>query len=135
MMRASTLVRASRRADLAAAPGLEPGHLELLDALSRGPQRITELADTYRVELSTVSRRISRLSELGLVSKASDPADRRVQLAQLSTSGEAVLDRVQEQRERVVERVVGSWSAEDVAELERLLDKMAAGFEAGQTAR
>ena len=125
MVRAGALVRCVRRRERAVVPGLEPGQLGLLESLADGPLRITELATGLQLELSTVSRRITRLVELGLVEKLTDAGDRRVQMATLTGQGADALGRVLTERHALVTQLLGGWQRRDVAELARLLEQLA----------
>ncbi|GAA1394483.1 MarR family winged helix-turn-helix transcriptional regulator [Luteococcus peritonei] len=125
MIRAGALVRVVRRRERSVVPGLEPGQLGLFDALAAGPCRITELAAALQLELSTVSRRISRLVELGLVEKLADATDRRVQMAALTGQGREALDRIQQERRTLFAEMLEGWQGDDVSQLARLLEQLA----------
>lgn len=57
---------------------LAPRHLSLLAHLEYdGPTSVNELAARLEVAPTTVSLMVSRLSELGVLQRAADPADRR----------------------------------------------------------
>lgn len=130
MMRGGAVVRSMRRRQTAVVPGLEQGHLRVLDVLADGPLRVGELATALQLELPTVSRRVTRLVELGLVAKVAGQTDRRVQVTGLTDEGHRAIERMREQRRQVVDEILQDWSEAELAELARLLEKLADGVDA-----
>ncbi|MHB8593804.1 MAG: MarR family winged helix-turn-helix transcriptional regulator, partial [Acidimicrobiales bacterium] len=63
-----------------------------------GPVRISDLAVTLDLDLSTVSRQVRHLVDTGLVTREADPGDGRACLVGLSDRGRAVLDAVRAAR-------------------------------------
>lgn len=127
MMLGAELLRQARRGDVQMVPGLEPIHLEVLGSLYRnGPMALTALAGDTATQLSTISRRVSRLEELGLVVKRPDVKDRRVQVAELTDAGTEAMLRVMRQRRDLVHRVVADWDAADVRLFGALLERLTA---------
>ncbi|MGO4956501.1 MarR family winged helix-turn-helix transcriptional regulator [Luteococcus sp. Sow4_B9] len=117
-------LRVTREADRRAAPGLDEGHLALLIDLHAGPRRIGDVAEMGNHELSTVSRRISRLVERGLVEKVAQDGDRRVQVATLTEAGRQTLKDVHDQRLELLEQAVSGWQSDEVATLHRLARRL-----------
>ena len=66
----------------------------MLNSLSTRPCRITELAAREGVTQPAITLLVNRLEERGWVHRAADPADRRVVLVQLTSSGRAVFDQI-----------------------------------------
>lgn len=64
----------------------------VLNSLSDGPRRITELAELEGLAQPTVTLLVGRLEERGLVSRERDPADRRAVLVTASEAGSAALE-------------------------------------------
>jgi DNA-binding MarR family transcriptional regulator len=64
----------------------------VLNSLSDGPRRITELAELEGLAQPTVTLLVGRLEERGLVSRERDLADRRVVLVTASEAGSAALE-------------------------------------------
>jgi DNA-binding MarR family transcriptional regulator len=66
----------------------------VLGALSRGPRRITELADLEGHAQPTMTLLVKRLESRGWVARERDPADGRVVLVSLTEAGTAALEDV-----------------------------------------
>lgn len=83
------------------------------------------LADALRCDASNVTGLADRLERLGVVERVADPADRRVKLLSLTESGRGL-------RSALVARVAqgstvtAKLTADERAQLERLLDKLLA---------
>jgi DNA-binding MarR family transcriptional regulator len=91
----------------------------------RGPLAIGELAELCGRDYSTVSRQVAKLVSLGLVARGTDPADARITNAVITKQGEAMaraLDRAREQR---MISVLAEWNAKEIAQLARLLRRLA----------
>jgi DNA-binding MarR family transcriptional regulator len=63
----------------------------VLSTLSRGPRRITELADLEGLAQPTVTLLVKRFEERGWVARERDAADGRAVLVVLTAAGEAAL--------------------------------------------
>lgn len=80
--------------EVEAMSGLPLSWYDVLLELSREPGqrlRMTELSERVVLSRSQVSRVVDRMSDVGLVSKESDPADGRATFALLTESGTARL--------------------------------------------
>jgi DNA-binding MarR family transcriptional regulator len=88
-----------------------------------GPIAGTDVARRLGVDQSTASRQIRPLEDAGLISRSTDEGDRRVAWLEVTDDGRAVLERIHGQRRSDAERVLDDWSAGDVADLARLLDR------------
>jgi DNA-binding MarR family transcriptional regulator len=86
------------------------GYWLLVRISGQAPIRMSELADSVELDLSTVSRQIRNLVESGLVGKIPDPVDGRASLLSLSERGWAVLESVSEARRRVLAEVLDDWT-------------------------
>jgi DNA-binding MarR family transcriptional regulator len=64
----------------------------LLGTLSRGPRRITELAQLERLKQPTMTLLVQRLEQQGLVSRERHPGDGRVVLVTLTEAGSIALE-------------------------------------------
>ena len=89
-----------------------------------GPLRAGDLVASLGLDKSTVSRQVSSLVELGLVERAPDPADGRVQVLSPSAEGMARLHRIREARRARWEADLSDWPADDVATLAELLARL-----------
>ena len=72
-------------------PGVDPMAYPLLFQLASRPMRVSELADLVHTDVSTVSRQVSTLVELELVSRDQDPDDGRAQALTLTAEGRRLL--------------------------------------------
>lgn len=64
----------------------------LLNTLSDGPRRITELAELERLAQPTMTLLVKRLEQQGLVSRERQPDDGRVVLVTLTAAGNGALE-------------------------------------------
>lgn len=90
-----------------------------------GGMRVGEVAALDGSDMSTVSRRIKALHDGGLVTREPDPGDRRAALLHLTDAGRAALARERAARAALVTDVVGDWSDADLADLDRVLSRLA----------
>ncbi|WP_369214741.1 MarR family winged helix-turn-helix transcriptional regulator [Streptomyces flavofungini] len=106
-------------------PDLEPAAYGLLVCLDDGgPQRATDLAAYIGVGKATMSRQLRALEELGLVSRAPDPADGRAWLIRLTPDGRTRFRTVRAARRAQYVRRLQGWDRAEVAELARLLGQL-----------
>jgi DNA-binding MarR family transcriptional regulator len=61
---------------------------------SRGPLRVTDVAERVGLSLPSASRLLARVTERGLISSETDERDRRALLVSLSDDGRNLLDEV-----------------------------------------
>jgi len=111
----------------------ERAALVLLFPLVRlGPLRQSALAELVHADPSTVSRHVAALVEQGLVRRVADESDGRASRLVVTAAGEAALETLRQERERHLERITASWSAEDLATFttlfSRLLDDISASL-------
>lgn len=86
-----------------------------------GPLTLKELAHAFRVDISTINRQTGAMLRHGLVERFPDPEGGMARKLRPTALG---LERLAEDREQGrtgVERVIGGWPAERVADLTRLL--------------
>jgi DNA-binding MarR family transcriptional regulator len=115
------------KSELAEGESIDKAGYWLLVRLSgQAPVRLSELAGTVELDLSTVSRQMRDLVACGLVLKVPDPVDGRASLLSLSGRGWAVLEAVSEARRQALAEVINAWSDEErtalAAGLHRLED-------------
>lgn len=97
--------RISRSLRQAGAPGPGHGALSALATLARqGRLRLGDLAAKEGVAAATMSRIVASLVEAGLVSRESDPLDRRAWLAKITPDGEVLLSGLRSTRVRELSR-------------------------------
>lgn len=92
---------------------------------AEGAVRLSDLASTLELDLSTVSRQVRNLVEAGLVDRDADPDDGRAALLTLSTRGRDVLEAVRAARRQVLGQTLGGWTAADRDALVDALGRLA----------
>ncbi|MBN9504882.1 MAG: MarR family transcriptional regulator [Altererythrobacter sp.] len=105
--------------------------METLSAILniRGPKSQSDVAKRLRVEAATVTRMVDILSKEGLVERAADPNDRRVNLLSISPKGEIELEKIFAVYDALRFHVLEGLSAEDIETLHRIFDHMTARLE------
>lgn len=129
MARSFHAFSAIRRHQPEAVPGLDPTSFALLFTLAKGPQRVSTVAEELALDLSTVSRQVTSLAGLGLVTKGVDPEDRRAHVVRLTDAGNDAVDRVQQQRVEIYGEIFSGWSTPDLADLCTLMNRLADDLE------
>ena len=84
----------------------------------------SELAQDMMISTSAMTNRLDRLQKGGLIERQPDPADRRALRIVLTEAGFALADRIVASHVSTEERLVSALSAEERAELRRLLAKI-----------
>lgn len=114
--------------------GISRSEAGVLSGLSRGPRRITELADLEGHAQPTMTLLVKRLEQRGWVARERDPADGRVVLVSLTEAGTAALEDVRAAYRRVLRDHLVALSDEQLAALqiatetlESLLDALPPG--------
>ena len=91
----------------------------------RGPLRIGELAELCGRDYTTVSRQIAKLEVLGLVERRASERDARVTETAITRRGLAMTRALDAARQKLMTSLLADWEPRDVAELSRLLRKLA----------
>jgi DNA-binding MarR family transcriptional regulator len=103
----------------------------VLQALSVGPCRITELAAREGVTQPAITLLVNRLAARGLVRRECEPADRRVVLVSLTGRGRDVWNRLRAEYRALVHEEMAALDDDDVEVLARavgILDGLIAGL-------
>jgi DNA-binding MarR family transcriptional regulator len=101
----------------------------------RGPMGIGELADLAGRDYTTVSRQVTKLEGLGLVTRQVSPRDGRVSEATVTEKGKAMTDALDAARERLAWPILARWGEEDRKDLIRLLRRFVDDVSAHPQAR
>ncbi len=105
---------------------IDPADVSVLFTLGQsGPVRPSLLAQKLRVSPPTVSRTVARLVDGGLVHRVADPQDARASMIVLTVEGVAVAERLFEQGDKMIARLLEGWDATEVAVLTSLLERFA----------
>ena len=110
-------------------PQVDPMAYPLLFNLRAQPMRVSALAEAVHSDVSTVSRQVSTLVDLGFVRRGPDPDDRRAQALSLTDEGEALLVAIREDRDRWLSGLLADWPREDVDSFARYLQQFAADLD------
>jgi DNA-binding MarR family transcriptional regulator len=100
-------------------------YLTLARLDDHGTARMSDLAAVLCLDLSTVSRQVRALEELGLVGRTPDPDDRRAYLLEPTAAGQALVGDVKATFSRLVDLALADWSESDRATLTSLLGRLA----------
>ena len=80
-------------------PALTPPQVEMIIAIhSQGSMTVKELARVLCVKAPTVSTRVERLVELGLLTREENPADRREVLVRISPKDAELIEELQRRK-------------------------------------
>jgi DNA-binding MarR family transcriptional regulator len=93
----------------------------------RGPLAVGELAELCGRNYTTVSRQIAQLDEAGLITREDHPDDARVTQVSVTPKGRRMTHALDGARAKVVTAMLADWNTREVAELARLLRKLADG--------
>jgi DNA-binding MarR family transcriptional regulator len=114
------LARSARRLRQEAGTDLSPSLTAALATVERhGPLTPSELAARERVQRPTITRVVYRLEELGLVTRAADPADRRSALITVTPAGRALLAAARTRKDAFLSERLEALDPQDRATLER----------------
>ncbi|HEY5109676.1 MAG TPA: MarR family transcriptional regulator [Acidimicrobiales bacterium] len=105
------------------------GYWLLVLVSEQAPLRLSDLAGTVELDLSTISRQIRDLVASGLITRTPDPADGRAALLSLTEQGIAVLEAVSESRRRVLAQAIAEWTDEERNALASGLLRLGAGLQ------
>jgi DNA-binding MarR family transcriptional regulator len=124
LVRRSNDVRAHARLEHRAGTQLgRAAYVVLARIADAEPLRLSDLAAAVGIDLSTASRQVTRLAELGLVERTGDDADRRAAALRLTRAGRATLNRFRAARHEWLTGVLAGWSAAERATFARLLTR------------
>lgn len=128
LIRTVKLLSALRHQAPRAHPDVDPMVYPLLFHLLV-PQRVGDLADKVRLDISTVSRHVAHLAGLGIIERRPDPTDGRAQQLTLTEAGREMLMTLRRNRDAWLCEVVQDWTEEDRQILAQLLTRLNAGIE------
>ena len=128
LMRA--FVRARTRMLAAARHDVEwSAHIVLKALQIEGPMRSSALAEAIYSDPSTVSRQVAALVKDGLIERRADPVDGRASLLVLTPKAADVLADHDDIRLQHFARMLDGWSARDVRQFARLLERFTETYE------
>ncbi|MGH3423850.1 MAG: MarR family winged helix-turn-helix transcriptional regulator [Nocardioidaceae bacterium] len=95
----------------------------------RAGVRGSELAGTFGVHKSTISRGLSSLERLGLVERVPDPTDGRARLVTLSDHAASRIEAVRAQRHQQLAQALADWEPDDLAAFAQLLQRLNSAYD------
>lgn len=102
--------------------GLSPARVRLLTTLHRHPgSRMRDLADVLGVSGRAITPLVDALESDGLITRQSDPGDRRAFRLTLTDAGLGMIDQIADLQQQVSEDIFSGMSNEDQRDLARLL--------------
>jgi DNA-binding MarR family transcriptional regulator len=118
----SNLIRLRERIAVRVGGGIEPSGYPMLRWIEAwAPVRTTDLAERLGIDASAVSRRVSDLQEVGLVTRVGDPADHRANLLELTPAGRRMLTKLRKALSGILDQALAEWPTEDVLALADIL--------------
>jgi DNA-binding MarR family transcriptional regulator len=109
---------------------LEPGQVDTLELLSkRRGWRMSDLAESLRVDPSTATRAVQRLEAAGLADRTPDTADKRVVVVSATAAGRARLRRIDDLRRATLPAMLASFDHDDLARFAEYLERFVAGLD------
>jgi DNA-binding MarR family transcriptional regulator len=115
------------RARLAAMAGIEMdkvGEVILTVLHQCGTEvRLSDVAHRLGVELSSVSRKVQKMEEAGLLDRNENPADKRSSQIFLTDHGKEVLEKIQQARWQMIKQALSQWSDADRHQFTDLLTR------------
>jgi DNA-binding MarR family transcriptional regulator len=105
---------------------VDSGALPLLGLLmEHDAQRLSDLAGSACLDVSTASRHVRALEDAGLVARTTDPDDRRASRLSLTDAGRTELRRAHDVRKAMLDEATSGWTRTDRRTLTSLLQRLA----------
>ncbi len=106
-------------------PALQPsGYRTLVELVVGGPTGARDLAEALGFDKSVLSRQLHQLEELGLVSRSTDPTDRRAIIVAATADAIERMERTRSTARDEFRGALSRWSEHDLDELARLLRQL-----------
>jgi DNA-binding MarR family transcriptional regulator len=109
-------------------PGMLPATYKVLTTISReGAATVSTLAEHLAADKGFVSRTVSELEELALVTRVPDPHDGRVRLISVTENGRSRLQLARAPYQHLLAEELDSWPVTSIEQLTTLLNALATG--------
>ena len=95
--------------------GIRPAHLQVFGVIKANGSRLTDLADSAGLSLSSMAELVDDLEALGYVQRQPDPSDRRAKLVGLTPSGWRAI----RTGRAIIEQIEHDWGATSVTSVSR----------------
>jgi DNA-binding MarR family transcriptional regulator len=101
---------------------LTPSQMSALATVDEhGPLRVSDVAARENIQAPVATRVLASLEDLSLLTRLSDPDDRRASLVQLSNAGRTMLNEIRIEKTRVLSDRLATLSRRDLDTLARAL--------------
>jgi DNA-binding MarR family transcriptional regulator len=114
--------------------GVDPSAYPVLFQLIDSPKRTTELATCLHADISTISRQVTSLVDVGFVERTVDPEDRRATILMATDAGRSAFAAMQRDRDRLMGQILADWTEPDVTAFVALLSRFNDDFDVARTA-
>jgi DNA-binding MarR family transcriptional regulator len=133
MLRTTTVIEKRIRAYLKSECDTTLPRFDVLSALYRetAPITMSQLTDHLLVSNGNLTGLVNRLVEDGLISRESDPDDRRAQRVILTTLGRETFQQMADRHEALIDSLFLAMSDEDMGALLRLITKLHGSLRGG----
>ena len=101
-----------------------PQLIVLASVANREADSASRLCRNISYDPGAMTRMIDRLEQKGLIRRVPNPEDRRATNLELTTAGKVLFPQLLEAKEAVQKQFLRGFSADDVATLERLLNRV-----------
>ena len=98
-------------------------HVLLFPLTRVGPLRQGALAELVHADPSTVSRHVTLLVDRGLVRRVADEHDGRASRLVVTAAGEAVVEQMRQERNRLLAQVTAGWAPDELTTFTRQLHR------------
>jgi DNA-binding MarR family transcriptional regulator len=116
------LARRLRTTNAGIAAELTPTKASALFTIARvGPIRLSELAEMEGLNPTMLSRVVAGFAEAGLVTRSTDPIDRRSALVEITPAGRKLCERMRRERTDALNVALSALSERDRRSLEQVL--------------
>jgi DNA-binding MarR family transcriptional regulator len=105
------------------------GYLMLGYVREHGPLRASVMCSVFDLDKGAVSRQVQHLLDLGLVDREPDPSDGRATLISVTVEALRRMDAVDAERREGLADKLGDWSAADLVDLAKSLERYNAALE------
>lgn len=105
-------------------PEVETTAYPIIFTLANGPMRVSAIAERIHSDISTVSRQVSHLVQVGVLDKVADPDDGRAQNVVLASDGKQLLDDIHDSRGRLFASLMSDWTNDEAHEFDRSLRRL-----------
>jgi MarR family transcriptional regulator, organic hydroperoxide resistance regulator len=82
---------------------------------NNSPVKMGEIAEEMSIPISTATRVVDRLQQMGMVSRKKDAGDRRTVLVSLEKKGEAAVRKIEEHTFRVLSENLAGFTNDEIA--------------------